>query len=196
MQPVAFVLVLSCVVAEAFLPSPGFLHNQASLPISLTKSNQSLPRRLLSTNIIMSSTTTTSSTPEPLTIGVSHVGISVSDLKASLQFFEALGYKKVGGSESYPSIFVTDGSSLITLWQTDQDFTAFNRRKNVGLHHLAIKVPSLDALDRAYQAASQVPGVRVNGEGAFGPESLSATMTHAILYEPSGNRIELAHHAA
>jgi catechol 2,3-dioxygenase-like lactoylglutathione lyase family enzyme len=47
-----------------------------------------------------------------LTIGFSHVGLSVSDLNASLKFFEAIGYKKVGGVESYPSLFLSDGSSL------------------------------------------------------------------------------------
>jgi catechol 2,3-dioxygenase-like lactoylglutathione lyase family enzyme len=131
-----------------------------------------------------------------LTIGVSHVGLSVSDLDASLKFFEALGFKKAGGVESYPSIFVSDGSSLITLWQTDEGATPFDRRKNVGLHHLAIKVRSLEALKEAFNIVSKVAGVRVDGEGAFGPQALDGTpLTHAIVFEPSGNRIELTYHA-
>jgi catechol 2,3-dioxygenase-like lactoylglutathione lyase family enzyme len=131
-----------------------------------------------------------------LTIGVSHVGLSVSNLDASLKFFEALGFKKAGGVESYPSIFVSDGSSLITLWQTDEGATPFNRRKNVGLHHLAIKVRSIEALKKAFDIVSKVEGVRVDGEGAFGPQALEGMpLTHAIVYEPSGNRIELTYHA-
>ena len=131
-----------------------------------------------------------------LTSGISHVGLSVSNLNASLQFFEAIGFKKVGGVESYPSYFISDGSSLVTLWQTDADATPFDRRKNVGLHHLAIKVSSLQALDEAYAAIQSVPGVRVDGEGAFGPEALKGTsLTHAMVFEPSGNRIEFTFHS-
>jgi lactoylglutathione lyase len=134
--------------------------------------------------------------PTTLTAGISHVGLSVSHLDASLKFFEAIGFNKVGGVESYPSYFISDGSSLVTLWQTDKGATPFDRRKNVGLHHLAIKVSSLQALDEAYAAVQTVPGVRVDGEGAFGPEPLNGTtLTHAMVFEPSGNRIELTFHS-
>jgi catechol 2,3-dioxygenase-like lactoylglutathione lyase family enzyme len=130
-----------------------------------------------------------------LTIGISHIGLSVTDLDASLKFFEALGYKKVGGVESYPSLFLSDGSSLLTIWKTDEGATPFDRRKNVGLHHLALKVPSMEALSKAFDAVSKVAGVRVDGEGAFGPQALDGMpLTHAIVFEPSGNRIELTYH--
>jgi lactoylglutathione lyase len=130
-----------------------------------------------------------------LTIGISHVGLSVRDLDASLKLFEALGYKKVGGVESYPSLFLSDGSSLLTIWKTDDSAAPFDRRKNVGLHHLALKVPSMEALNKAFDAVSKVDGVRVDGEGAFGPQALDGMpLTHAIVFEPSGNRIELTYH--
>lgn len=130
-----------------------------------------------------------------LTAGISHVGLSVSDLEASYKFFQVLGFNKVGGSESYPSYFISDGSSLITLWQTDPNPTPFNRRTNVGLHHLAIKVSSREALDAAYCLIKDVEGVRTDGEGAFPPSELTGTpLTHTIVYEPSGNRIELTYH--
>jgi catechol 2,3-dioxygenase-like lactoylglutathione lyase family enzyme len=130
-----------------------------------------------------------------LTSGISHIGLSVSALDASFKFFEALGFAKVGGSESYPSYFVSDGHSLITLWQTEEGATPFNRRTNVGLHHLAIRVPTLEALEQAYNAVCAVDGVQVDGEGAFSPRKLEGTpLTHAMLYEPSGNRIELTYH--
>jgi lactoylglutathione lyase len=135
-------------------------------------------------------------TDSNLTAGISHVGLSVSDLDASFNFFEALGFKKVGGVESYPSFFISDGKSLITLWKTEANATPFNRRTNVGLHHLAIKVSSREALDEAYAAVSKVKGVRIDGEGAFGPEALNGMpLTHAMVYEPSGNRIELTFHS-
>jgi len=130
-----------------------------------------------------------------LIIGISHVGLSVCSLDASFKFFETLGYKKIGGVDTYPSIFLHDGASMLTLWQTDADATPFNRRKNVGLHHLALKVPSLEALNQAFETVSKLEGVRVDGEGAFKPQQLEGTpLTHAIVYEPSGNRIELTFH--
>jgi lactoylglutathione lyase len=108
---------------------------------------------------------------------------------------KSLGFTKVGGSESYPSCFVSDGASLITLWQTDSNATPFNRRTNVGLHHLAIKVPSRTSLDLAYDIIKTIRGVRTDGEGAFPPSELVGTpFTHAMVYEPSGNRIELTYH--
>jgi len=134
-------------------------------------------------------------TETKLTSGISHVGLSVSNLEKSFEFFKALGFNKVGGVDSYPSMFLSDGSSLLTIWQTEKDATPFDRRKNVGLHHLAIKVSSKEALDSAYNAVSKIDGVRVNGEGAFAPQALDGTpLTHAMLYEPSGNRIELTYH--
>ena len=130
-----------------------------------------------------------------LTSGISHVGLSVSNLEASCGFFQALGFNQVGGVDSYPSIFLSDGSSLITLWQTENDATPFDRRKNVGLHHLAIKVSSKEALTEAYNTGGKMDSVRVTGEGAFGPQALDGTsLTHAMVFEPSGNRIELTYH--
>ena len=130
-----------------------------------------------------------------LTAGISHVGLSVVDLEASYKFFQVLGFNKVGGSEAYPSYFISDGSSLVTLWQTDANPVPFDRRKNVGLHHLAIKVSSREALDKVYELIQSIDGVRTDGEGAFPPAELVGTpLTHAIVFEPSGNRIEFTYH--
>jgi len=128
-----------------------------------------------------------------LTSGISHVGLSVSKLDKSFEFFEAIGYQKIGGDPSYPSIFLSDGNSMITLWQTDDGATPFNRKSNVGLHHLAIKVPSLEALQKVYDTVTALDGVKSD----FGPQELGGTpLTHAMVFEPSGNRIEFTHHAA
>jgi catechol 2,3-dioxygenase-like lactoylglutathione lyase family enzyme len=134
---------------------------------------------------------TTSATK--LTAGISHVGLAVSNLDKSLQFFEAIGYKKIGGDDAYPSIFLSDGDSMITLWQTDDGATPFDRKKNVGLHHLAIKVPTLEALQEVYDTVMAIDGVNSD----FAPEALTGMpLTHAMVFEPSGNRIEFTHHAA
>jgi catechol-2,3-dioxygenase len=130
-----------------------------------------------------------------LTAGISHVGLSVSNIEASYQFFQVLGFNKVGGNEAYPSYYISDGSSLLTLWQTDPNPVPFDRRKNVGLHHLAIKVSSRESLDTIYELIKNIEGVRTDGEGAFPPaEMVGTSLTHAIVFEPSGNRIEFTYH--
>ncbi len=122
------------------------------------------------------------------TLGFHHIGLAVADLTASAKFFtECLGWKIAREVPSYPAIFVTNGKAFLTLWQTDAGAAPFDRRANVGLHHLAIAVDSQEALDRVFQAARDYPGVRVE----FGPEPLGGGPNkHCMLYEPSGVRVE------
>lgn len=130
----------------------------------------------------------------PLTIGASHVGLTVKDLDSSVKFFESLGFTKAGGDASYPSIFVTDSKILITLWKAKTESpTSFDRRTNIGLHHLALKVPSLEKLDEVYEVVKKIKGVKVE----FAPRKLEGTgMSHMMCYDPSGCRVEFAHHSS
>ena len=124
---------------------------------------------------------------------VDHVGLAVKDLAASTAFFvDGLGYTARGNDPSYPAAFLSNGQSLITLWQVEDPDAAvgFDRRKNVGLHHLALSVTSFDALDALYERLSKMPGVRIE----FAPElSYGGPAKHMMVFEPSGNRIELVH---
>jgi catechol 2,3-dioxygenase-like lactoylglutathione lyase family enzyme len=130
--------------------------------------------------------------PECLTRGVDHVGLSVRDLEASRAFFvECLGWKVVGGKPAYPSAYVSDGACVVTLWQVADPATsvAFDRKKNVGLHHLALKVPSRAALDELHARVAAWPGVSLE----FAPEPSGAgPKFHMMFLEPGGNRIELS----
>ncbi len=99
-----------------------------------------------------------------LTQGVDHVGLTVSNLESSRRFFcECLGWKTIGEVPSYPAAFVSDGVTRLTLWQVDQasDPVGFDRRKNIGLHHLALKVADLATLHEVFTRASNWPGVEV-----------------------------------
>ena len=127
---------------------------------------------------------------ERLTSGVHHVGLTVGDLEASAGFFtEALGFERVGGRPEYPSVFVSDGTVMLTLWQAKVDApTPFDRTANIGLHHLCLRIPDRATLDRAFERASSHPGVAVE----FAPDTVATgNGAYAMLYEPSGNRIEL-----
>ena len=126
-----------------------------------------------------------------LTGGADHIGLSVSDLDASTDFFvDVLGFKVSGRDTKYPATFMNNGEMSVTLWQTDDDNVKFNRKRNVGLHHLAISVTSFDALDSLYQAAKETPGVVIE----FSPElAYGGPSKHMMIREPSGNRLELVH---
>ena len=124
------------------------------------------------------------------TCGFDHVGLSVRDLAASRKFFcDCLGWQVVGERPDYPAAFVSDGHCVLTLWEVGSPDTAiaFDRRANVGLHHLALAVAGRASLDAVFQRVSDWPDVVVE----FAPElSGSGPKIHFMVCEPSGVRIE------
>jgi catechol 2,3-dioxygenase-like lactoylglutathione lyase family enzyme len=126
----------------------------------------------------------------PLTDGFHHIGLAVRDLDLSSRFFrECLGWRIAGEKPDYPAIFVTDGHSLVTLWQVEapDHCVTFSRRQNVGLHHLALKVADRATFDALYARVAAWPGVTVE----FAPEPLgTGPVIHCMINEPSGIRIE------
>ena len=128
-----------------------------------------------------------------LTQGAHHVGLAVPDLDVAQRFFcEALGWRVAGGVPSYPAAFVTDGTILLTLWQVADPETAvpFDRRANVGLHHLALRVADDAALSEAFAQVSAYPGVTI--EFAPGPIRPGSATNHFIAAMPGGIRLEFA----
>ena len=127
----------------------------------------------------------------PATRGINHLGLSVSDLDRSARFFtEALGWTESGRDAAYPRTAVSDGHLRLTLWQVDYKLSVepFDRRKNVGLHHLALEVESEDRLNELARAVADWPGAKIE----FMPELLGkGPRRHMMFYEPGGNRIEL-----
>ncbi len=97
----------------------------------------------------------------------------------------------MGERPDYPAAFVSDGHTRITLWQVADPATsvAFDRRRNIGLHHLALKVPGRAALDALHARVAAWPGVVVE----FAPQlSGAGPKWHAMIREPGGCRIEFA----
>lgn len=128
----------------------------------------------------------------PATCGVDHVGLSVRDLESSRRFFcDCLGWRVVGERPEYPASFVSDGQQIVTLWRVEAPdrAVAFDRRANVGLHHLALAVADRAGLNALYERVESWPGVVVE----FAPElSGNGPKIHFIVREPSGIRIEFA----
>ena len=114
-----------------------------------------------------------------LTQGVHHVGLTVPDLDQARAFFcGTLNFDEVGGVPSYPSIFVSDSAILLTLWQAADPLTAraFDRRANIGLHHLSLSVADDAALDAAWKAVTAHREVVVDAPpGLFVREPRRAT---------------------
>jgi lactoylglutathione lyase len=127
----------------------------------------------------------------PGTRGINHLGLSVLDLDRSTHFFvKALGWTESGRDVSYPRTAVSDGHVRITLWQVDHQLAVepFNRRKNVGLHHLALEVESEERLNSLAHSIAAWPEVKIE----FMPELLGkGPRKHMMFFEPGGNRIEL-----
>jgi hypothetical protein len=99
-----------------------------------------------------------------------------------------LGFSKVGEWPDYPAIFVSDGVTRLTLWQVEDKTraTGFDRKTNIGLHHLALRVePS--ALDSVYEKLKATPRVWIE----FAPEPLRGGPTrHMMCIIPAGIRVE------
>lgn len=127
---------------------------------------------------------------DKLTLGLHHLGLAVSDLEAARAFFEgALGFDTVGGDPEYPSVFVSDGHSMVTLWQANSDARPFDRHAQIGLHHAAFLVNGREGLERVYAAVSKWPGVEI--EGPISAPRPGAHAAHFLFRMPGGPRIEL-----
>jgi len=126
------------------------------------------------------------------TQGISHLGLTVPDLDATVAFFtEGLGWSVLGGDPEYPASYIGDGTSVLTLWQalTDDPVPA-NRETNVGLHHVAFTVATLETLDELFASLSEYPGVEVEFAPQQNPVGVGPRV-HFMVFEPGGNRIEI-----
>lgn len=123
-----------------------------------------------------------------LTQGVHHVGLTVPDLQATRRFFiETLGFTQVGEVPDYPAVFLSDSAIMLTLWQADEGAAAFDRRRCVGLHHLALAVADHRALDAVHERFMGCEGVDIE----FAPEALGDSgARHMMCAVPGGVRVE------
>jgi len=124
----------------------------------------------------------------PTTKGAHHIGLTVSKLEESANFFTSLlGWKVVKRNEEYPAIYVSDGNIMLTLWAIrEEPFIQFDRHRNVGLHHVAFRVDTEDELNTLHKRLADA-GTKVE----FAPEQLGqGPAKHMMCHDPSGIRVE------
>ncbi len=124
----------------------------------------------------------------PITTG--HIGINVTSLERSREFYSAVfGLQTIGSSDDpkRPFAFLGDGERLVlTLWEQSQG--RFDGGAP-GLHHLSFEVPSVDDIRiaeerlRARGATFAYEGIVAHREGA---------QSGGIFFEdPDGTRLEI-----
>lgn len=124
-----------------------------------------------------------------ITQGAHHIGLTVPDLARTRAFFiDTLGFDQVGEIPDYPAVFLTDGTTMITLWQAENPEKAvpFDRKNIIGLHHFALKVGGNGALDALHEKLVKADDVRVE----FAPEALGDIARHMMCEIPGGIRME------
>lgn len=125
-----------------------------------------------------------------ITRGAHHIGLTVPNLQATQGFFvDTLGYKVLGEKSDYPAVFLSDGSTMITLWQAEdpENAVAFDRKNVIGLHHLALAVADDETLDSLHNTLRDSDEANVE----FEPELLGGGPTrHFTVSIPGGIRVE------
>jgi len=152
--------------------------------------------RLLSDRPANHTTKESNMSDSPITKGVHHVGLTVPNLDAAQAFFvDVLALEKVGEKPDYPAVFLSDGTTMITLWQAKDPARAvpFDRHQVIGLHHLAMTVDGEKNLRKLHRALER----RDDTDIEFAPEPLGDGPTqHMMCFIPGGIRLEFIAPAA
>ena len=123
---------------------------------------------------------------------ISHIGIAVPDLEKAIREYQSIlgvnSVEKVGlvGSEKVNVAMIQIGDSEIELLSPTSEDSAvakFLRERGPGIHHIAIKVPSVakaieDAKAKGFRVIDSVPRAAARGaEAAFvHPKSLDGVL--------------------
>ncbi|MEV2274766.1 VOC family protein [Nocardiopsis sp. NPDC049922] len=119
-----------------------------------------------------------------------HVGLNVTDITRSLDFYErVLGFEVIGRGEEKGREFAflgQDGQLVLTLWR--QSAERF-RADVAGLHHLSFQVESVDEV-RAAEARLLEAAVEFAYDGVV-PHGEGASSGGVFFHDPDGIRLEI-----
>jgi catechol-2,3-dioxygenase len=121
-----------------------------------------------------------------MTKNIHHLGLTVESLKEAKDFFiQILDWKVLKEDPEYPSVFLSNGDAILTIWKAQVESPIkFNRKHNIGLHHFALLVNSKKELMKIYQTI-QASHFEVEFEPRLNGENL-----HFMVEGPSKIRIE------
>lgn len=126
----------------------------------------------------------------PSTIRTGHVGLNVTDIQRSRDFyvrvfgFEVLGE---GGEREREYVFLgREGRLVLTLWQ--QSGEGF-RRDTAGLHHLSFEVATVEEVRRAEADLLEI-AVDFAYEGVV-PHDEGSSSGGIFFHDPDGIRLEI-----
>ncbi len=126
----------------------------------------------------------------PQTLSTGHVGLNVTDIQRSRQFYNTvLGLETISESSAPGREFVflgRDGEIVLTLWK--QADGAFDRKAS-GLHHLSFQVESVERVREVERRIREL-GTRLYHDGVV-PHGEGAQSGGIFFEDPDGIRLEV-----
>ncbi|HUG61542.1 MAG TPA: VOC family protein [Methylomirabilota bacterium] len=124
------------------------------------------------------------------TLQTGHVGLNVTDLGRSLDFYRTIfGFEIAAHSEADGrgfALLTLDGQIVLTLWKQSSGTFPADRP---GLHHLSFQVDSID-LVRAYEARVREAGGDILHDGIV-PHGEGMDSGGLYFTDPDGIRLEV-----
>jgi len=124
------------------------------------------------------------------TVQTGHIGLNVSDLQRSKQFYQQVfGFEVLGESRQVGRQFVflgQDSTPVLTLWQQSEGRFATHQP---GLHHLAFQVSTIDAV-RIFEERLHALGTPFLYDGVV-PHGEGADSGGVFFEDPDGIRLEI-----
>lgn len=125
-----------------------------------------------------------------MTFQTGHVGLNVSDLDRSRDFYLKIFGFEVFGESADPdrryAFLGSDGNLLLTLWQQSEGRFATGVP---GLHHLSFQVPDIEAVRRAETVIREL-GATLHHDGVV-PHGEGASSGGVFFEDPDGIRLEI-----
>jgi LAO/AO transport system kinase len=130
-------------------------------------------------------------TPDPRPPSIDHIGIAVNDLEKAVQFYESIGLKverreTVETEKVHVAMLPTPDSRIELLEPAalDSPISKFLDKRGPGLHHIALRVPDLDAaLVRLRKSGARLLNEPRAGAGGHRYVFIHPASTEGVLLE-------------